>query len=55
VRSLGLPQGAAVGGVVRKGSVLHADDDTKLEVGDRVVVLAPTKDENAVKKALFGP
>src|SRR6266540_6407977 len=54
IQSLGLPRGAAVGGVVRKGNVLHADDDTKLEVGDRVVVLAPTKDENDVKKALFG-
>src|SRR6266545_1136634 len=54
IASLGLPAGAAVGGVVRKGSVLHADDDTKLQVGDRVVVLAPTKDEAAVRKALFG-
>jgi len=54
IRALGLPSGAAVGGVVRKGTVLHADDDTKLEVGDRVVVLAPTKDEAGVRKALFG-
>jgi len=54
IRSLGLPEGAAVGGIVRKGTVLHADDDTKLEVGDRVVVLSPTKDEAGVRKALFG-
>ncbi len=54
VGTLGLPDGSVVGGVVRKGSVLHADDDTRLEVGDRVVVLAPTKDENAVRKALTG-
>src|SRR6266508_3593266 len=54
IRALGLPSGAAVGGVVRKGTVLHADDDTQLEVGDRVVVLAPTKDEAGVRKALFG-
>src|SRR5713101_3355312 len=45
IRSLGLPPGAAVGGVVRKGAVLRTDEDTKLEVGDRVVVLAPTKEE----------
>lgn len=54
IGSLGLPDGAAVGGIVRKGSVVHADDDTKLEVGDRIVVLSPTKDEAGVRKALFG-
>ena len=54
VKSLGLPEGAAIGGVVRKGAVLHADADTRLEVGDRVIVLAPTKDEAVVRKALFG-
>lgn len=54
VHSLGLPQGSAIGGVVRKGNVMHADDDTRLEVGDRVIVLAPTKDEADVRKALFG-
>ncbi len=54
VHALGLPRGTAVGGVVRKGAVVHADDDTKLEIGDRVIVLAPTKDEGDVRKALFG-
>src|SRR6266542_2786440 len=54
IASLGLPAGAAVGGIVRKGAVVHADDTTKLQVGDRIVVLSPTKDENDVKKALFG-
>ena len=54
VHALGLPAGAVIGGVVRKGAVLHADDDTRLEVGDRVIVLAPTKDEAIVRKALFG-
>ena len=54
IRSLGLPQGSAIGGVVRKGNVMHADDDMRLEVGDRVIVLAPTKDEADVRKALFG-
>jgi trk system potassium uptake protein TrkA len=54
IGALGLPRGAAVGGVVRKGGVLHADDDTALEVGDRVIVLAPTKDEADVRKVLFG-
>lgn len=54
VKALGLPAGAAIGGVVRKGAVLHADDDTRLEVGDRVIVLAPTKDEAIVRKVLFG-
>jgi trk system potassium uptake protein TrkA len=54
IGSLGLPDGAAVGGIVRKGSVVHADDDTKLQIGDRIVVLSPTKDEAGVRKALFG-
>ncbi len=54
IRALGLPRGSAVGGIVRKGGVLHADDDTALEVGDRVIVLAPTRDESDVRKALLG-
>jgi NhaP-type Na+/H+ and K+/H+ antiporter len=40
--------------VVRHGKVLHADDDTRLEVGDRVIVFAPTASESEVRKALFG-
>jgi trk system potassium uptake protein len=54
IRALGLPAGAAVGGVVRKGVVLQTDLDTKLEVGDRIIVLSPTADEAQVRKALFG-
>ena len=54
IGSLGLPEGAAIGGIVRKGAVVHADDTTKLLVGDRIVVLSPTKDEAGVRKALFG-
>ena len=54
VHALGLPRGTAVGGVVRKGAVLHADEDLRLEVGDRLVILAPTKDEAEVRKALAG-
>jgi trk system potassium uptake protein TrkA len=54
IGTLGLPEGAAVGGIVRKGAVVHADDDTKLLVGDRIVVLSPTAAENGVRKALFG-
>jgi trk/ktr system potassium uptake protein len=54
IRGLGLPRGTAVGGIVRKGSVIHADDEMRLEVGDRLVILAPTKDEAEVRKALAG-
>jgi trk/ktr system potassium uptake protein len=54
IGKLGLPEGAAIGGVVRKGVVVRADDDTKLQIGDRIVVLSPTKDEAGVRKALFG-
>jgi trk system potassium uptake protein TrkA len=54
IGALGLPAGAAVGGVVRKGSVLQTNLETKLEVGDRIIVLSPTADEGKVRKALFG-
>ena len=54
IGALGFPAGAAVGGVVRKGVVLQSDLDTKLEVGDRIIVLSPTADEGKVRKALFG-
>ena len=54
IGKLGLPEGAAIGGIVRKGVVVHADDETKLQVGDRIVVLSPTAVENGVRKALFG-
>ena len=54
IMSLGLPRGTAIGGIVRKGAVIHADDDMRLEVGDRLVILAPTKDEPQVRKALSG-
>ena len=54
IGKLALPEGAAVGGIVRKGVVVHADDETKLQVGDRIVVLSPTAVENDVRKALFG-
>src|SRR5881296_4000394 len=40
--------------IIRKGKLLHADDDTKLEVGDRVMVFSPTASEGEVRKALMG-
>jgi len=54
VKNLGLPKGALIGGIVRKGEILQAHGDTKLEVGDRIIVFAPTAAEQEVKKALFG-
>jgi trk system potassium uptake protein TrkA len=54
VEGVGLPAGAHIGAIVRKGQILHAHRDTKLEAGDRIIVFAPTKDEQEVKKALFG-
>jgi NhaP-type Na+/H+ and K+/H+ antiporter len=51
---LRLPTDALVGGIIRKGKLLHADDGTKLEVGDRVMVFAPTASEGEVRKALMG-
>jgi trk system potassium uptake protein TrkA len=54
IGALGLPAGAAVGGVVRKGAVLQTNLDTRLDVGDRIIVLSPTAEEGKVRKALFG-
>jgi len=54
IGSLRLPSGALVGGVLRRGKLMHADDDTKLEVGDRVFVFGATASESEVRKALFG-
>jgi trk system potassium uptake protein TrkA len=52
IASLRLPSGALVGGIVRRGKLMHADEDTKLEVGDRLIVLSPTASESEVRKAL---
>ncbi|HEX9495258.1 MAG TPA: NAD-binding protein [Candidatus Limnocylindria bacterium] len=54
VEALGLPKGAHIGGIVRKGEILHAHRDTLLEAGDRVIVFAPTAVEQEVRRALFG-
>jgi trk system potassium uptake protein len=54
VRDLRLPGGSLVGVILRRGRLLHADDDTKLEVGDRVIVFAAIATESEVRKALFG-
>jgi trk system potassium uptake protein TrkA len=54
IAALRLPTGALVGGIVRKGKLMQAEDDTRLEVGDRVIVLSPEVSEGEVRKALFG-
>lgn len=54
VRSVKLPEGSVIGGIVRTGKVLAAAPDTVLQAGDRVVVLAPTASEQEVRAALYG-
>ncbi len=54
VRSLKLPEGAVIGGVVRGGQVVPAVGDAVLQAGDRVIVFAPTATEAEVRKTLFG-
>lgn len=54
VKDLRLPPGVLVGVIVRRGNLVQAENGTKLEVGDRVVVFAPTASESEVRKALFG-
>ena len=54
VRSLKLPEGSLVGGIVRSGKVVPAVGEAVLEVGDRVIVFAPTVAEADVRKVLAG-
>ncbi len=54
VGALNLPAGSLIGGLVRAGKIVHVHDDTVLEIGDRIIVFAPTATEAEVKKALFG-
>lgn len=55
VGDLGLSTfGALIGGIVRRGEILHAHGDTPLQVGDRVIVFSPTAAEADVRRALFG-
>ena len=52
VRSLKLPEGALVGGIVRGGKVLPAVGDAVLAVGDRVIIFSPTAAESEVRQVL---
>ena len=54
VRSLHLPPGSLIGGIVRAGNVLSAVGDAELQVGDRVIVFSPTAVEAEVRKTLYG-
>src|SRR5438477_2320761 len=49
VQELGLPEGSLIGGIVRAGKILHAHGDTRLEIGDRIIVFAPTATEADVR------
>ncbi len=54
VRSLGLPAGSLIGGIVRAGKVVAGVGEAVLQTGDRVIVFAPTAVEAEVRKSLFG-
>jgi trk system potassium uptake protein TrkA len=54
VHALGLPEGAAIGGVVRAGKIVPVVADAVLQAGDRVIVFAPTASEAEVRKSLYG-
>src|SRR3989442_4980751 len=45
VRTLKMPEGSLIGGVVRAGKVVAAVGDAVLQTGDRVIVFAPTASE----------
>lgn len=54
VRSLNLPEGSLIGGIVRAGKVVQANGEAVLQAGDRLIVFAPTAAEAEVRKSLFG-
>ncbi len=54
VRSLKLPQGSLIGGIVRGGKVVPGVGEAVLQVGDRVIVFSPTAVEAEVRKTLYG-
>ncbi len=54
VRSLKLPEGALIGGIVRGGRVVPGVGETTLAAGDRVIVFAPTAVEAEVRQLLYG-
>lgn len=54
VRSVGLPAGSLIGGIVRGGKLLSGTEDAVLQAGDRVIVFAPTAIEAEVRSRLFG-
>jgi trk system potassium uptake protein TrkA len=54
VRSLKLPEGSLIGGIVRGGKVVPGVGEAILQSGDRVIVFAPTVAEAEVRKTLFG-
>ena len=54
VRSLDMPPGSLIGGIVRGGKVVPGVGDAVLQVGDRVIVFAPTVAEAEVRKTLYG-
>ena len=54
VRSLGMPAGSLIGGIVRGGKVVPGVGDAVLQIGDRVIVFAPVAVEAEVRKILYG-
>jgi trk/ktr system potassium uptake protein len=54
VRVLGLPPGALIGAIVRRGQLVPAVGEAVLEIGDRVIVFAPTAAESEVRSRLYG-
>jgi trk system potassium uptake protein TrkA len=54
VRTLKLPDGALIGGIVRQGKIVAGVSEATLQQGDRVIVFAPTAVEAEVRRALFG-
>ena len=50
LRSLTMPDGVTIGGVIGSDGVQIADGDTQVEAGDTVIVLAMSKRRQAVTK-----
>jgi trk system potassium uptake protein TrkA len=54
LRELRLPDGATVGGIVRKRALVPARPEERVQPGDRLIAFTPTAAEPEVRKALVG-
>lgn len=54
IEDLGLPEGALIGGIIRKGDIIVPRGTTQLQIGDRLILIASTDCLEQVMKICGG-